>query len=70
MLSIDFIRKNADKVRYAIDQKRLSDVIDLDEILNLDESYRAQLRIVETKRSLRNQLSEGISQVEGKARRS
>ena len=69
MLSIDFIRKNAAKVRYSIDQKRLSDVIDLDEILNLEEFYRAQLRIVETKRSLRNQLSEGISQVEGKARR-
>jgi len=69
MLDIDFIRKNQDTVRYAIDQKHLGTIVDLDEILNLDESYRAQLQLVETKRSLRNQLSENIAQVEGRVRR-
>jgi len=68
MLDIVFIKENSDKVKYAIDQKHLSSVVDLDEILNLDESYKAQLQLVETKRSLRNQLSENISQVEEEAR--
>lgn len=69
MLDIDFIRKNTSQVKEAIVQKNLEGEVDVDEILKLDKLYREQLHLVETKRNLRNQLSEDIAQVKDESSR-
>ena len=63
MLDIKFIRENPDIVRKAVTDKQLTDTIDIDKLLEVDERYLNLLRKVETHRSLRNQLSEDISKV-------
>lgn len=63
MLDIDFIRNNPDEVKEAIKQKKLEKEVDIEELLKLDENYRDHLQLVETKRSLRNRLSEDIAQI-------
>jgi seryl-tRNA synthetase len=63
MLDIKFIRNNPDLVDYAIKQKKLEDSVDLSRVLELDSLYRDKLQQVETKRALRNALSEDISRI-------
>ncbi len=68
MLDIKFIRENPDIVKKAVEEKHLSQVVNIDEIINLDELYRNKLRIVEEHRALRNQLSDNISKVDEETR--
>jgi len=60
MLDINFIKENRDLVENAIINKNLSDSVNLEELLNLYETYLNTLRLVETKRSLRNKITQDI----------
>src|SRR5437660_4034046 len=55
MLSLDFIRKNADLVRRAGDLK--GEPAPVDEILELDREWREHLHAAETARAQQNDLS-------------
>jgi len=66
MLDIKYIRENPEEVKKAIKDKQLSGTIDLDELLQVDSSYRDVLHKVEVKRSLKNQLSADIPKVKEK----
>lgn len=63
MLDFNFIKDNKDLVRQAIEYKHLDKEIDLDKLFLLHENYINLLRMVETKRSLRNTLSSDIAKV-------
>src|SRR3972149_7189013 len=64
MLSIDFIRKNVDKVKEA--GKLKNRVVDIDELLRIDEEYKKLLITTETLRAERNKLAKlGTSLREG-----
>jgi seryl-tRNA synthetase len=58
MLDIQFIRQNADQVRAAITNKRLS--LDLDELLSADKERREATSALEQKRARKNELSAQI----------
>ena len=60
MLDINYIKENQELVKKAITNKNLSDSVNLDELLNLYETYLNTLRLVETKRSLRNKITQDI----------
>jgi len=59
MLSFDYIRENREAVKEGIAAKKSA--IDIDELLALDESYRALLGEVEGLRAQRNVLSDAIA---------
>ncbi len=63
MLDIKFIREFPEEVKTAVRNKQLTETIDIDQLLSLDKKYRDVLRLVEIKRSLKNQLSEDISKI-------
>jgi len=69
MLDIKYIRENADIVKKGVEDKQLQSTVDIDLLLKLDSEYRNLLRQVETKRSLKNQLSEDISKISDKSTR-
>lgn len=60
MLDINFIKENKELVEAAIKNKNLSDVVNLEEILSLHSIYLDTLRLVETKRALRNKITQDI----------
>jgi len=60
MLDINFIKENKELVATAIKNKNLSDSVSLDEVLRLYEDYVSTLRLVETKRALRNKITQDI----------
>lgn len=60
MLDINFIKENKDLVDAAIKNKNLSDSVNLEEMLRLYDTYLNTLRLVETKRSLRNKITQDI----------
>ncbi len=62
MLDIDFIRKNPEIVAQNIINRQVKDV-DFTAFLELDSRCRDALRLLETKRALRNSLSEAVSKV-------
>ena len=64
MLDIKFIKENTDLVKKAVNDKQLGKAVNIDKLLELDKKYLDMLRLVEAKRSLRNQLSEDISKVD------
>jgi len=68
MLDPKFVRENIDLVRKSLINKGIKDV-DLDKILELDSHRLDILRQLETKRALRNELSENISKLEGDERK-
>jgi seryl-tRNA synthetase len=68
MLDIKFIRENPDAVKKAVTAKHLSELVDVDKIVNLDKEYLNILRNVETYRNLRNEYSNDISRFLGKER--
>jgi len=55
MLDIQFIRQNADQVRAAIANKRLT--LDLDELLAADKERRETTTLLEHRRARKNELS-------------
>ena len=55
MLSLEFIRKNADVVRRAAELK--GETAPVDEILRLDETWRGHLHKAETTKAEQNELS-------------
>lgn len=61
MLDIDYIKKNAEKVKKAIKDKNLDNTVSIDHTLDLYNKYVDMLRKVEEARSRRNKLSETIS---------
>lgn len=62
MLDINFIKDNKNLVAEAIKNKNMDDTVDLDAILRLHGSYLDTLRLVETKRALRNKITQDIPQ--------
>ncbi len=66
MLDINFIRSNLDKVRHAIRAKRLEDIIDLTQLLELDGRKRDLTTIIDTLRQKRNQIASSIAKLSGK----
>jgi len=62
MLDLEFIRKNTDLVAQNIINRQVKGV-DFPAFLELDSRCRDALRLLETKRALRNSLSEAISKV-------
>ena len=56
MLSIDFIRDNADKVKEAAQNKNRE--VDIDKILELDEQRRELIQRIQKLREERNKLAE------------
>ncbi len=63
MLDINFIKQNKELVETAIKNKKYSDVVDLQKILDSHDAYVHILKKVETHRGLRNALSDSISKV-------
>jgi seryl-tRNA synthetase len=63
MLDINFIRNNADKVRQAIRSKRLDQILDLDQLLELDKRKRALTATVDSLRQNRNRIAESVPQL-------
>ncbi len=61
MLDINFIKDNKVWVSEAIKNKRLQQEVDVEELLNVYESYQNVLRLVETKRALRNKITQDIT---------
>ncbi|MBD3366002.1 serine--tRNA ligase [candidate division WWE3 bacterium] len=61
MLDISFIRENPEEVKQALYDRQVE--LDLDAFLNLDSRRRSSLQHLETKRALRNSLSEAIAEV-------
>jgi seryl-tRNA synthetase len=59
MLDIKFIRENLDLVKMAAKKKRMQ--VDLDELVKLDESRRALLQVIESKKSEQNAVSPKIA---------
>ncbi len=64
MLSLKFIRENADLVRQAVAKRR--DTAPIDEILSLDERRRSLLTEVEALKALRNKVSQQIGRMKEK----
>ncbi len=64
---MDFIRKNPDEVQKALDNRGVEGV-DLKRFLNLDSRRRDVLRLLETKRALRNSLSKAVAETSGSDR--
>ena len=60
MLDINFVKENKELVEKAIKNKNLSDLVNIDEVLRLHDSYLNTLRLVETKRALRNKITQDI----------
>lgn len=58
MLDIQFIRQNPDKVREAVQNKRLE--LDVDALLEADKKRRELLAVIEEKRGRKNQLAQLI----------
>ncbi|MFA6981694.1 MAG: serine--tRNA ligase [Patescibacteria group bacterium] len=68
MLDTKFIRENPEIVKKAVKDKQLAGTVDIDELLDVESRYLDLLRKVETKRALKNELSDGISKVAPEAR--
>ena len=64
MLDIKYIRENSGLVKKALKDKQLEGTVDIDKLLEIDTKYKNILQLVETKRALKNQLSEDISKFE------
>jgi len=60
MLDINFIKDNRKLVEAAIINKNMADTVDLESIIRLYDSYLDTLRLVETKRALRNKITQDI----------
>ena len=65
MLDIKFIRENTDKVKKAVEAKRLDSSL-VDKVLELDEAWKKILREVEALRSERNKAAEAKDIEKGK----
>jgi len=63
MLDINFIRENLGLLRETIKNKQLEGTVDVDKLIKVYDKYSDVLRQVETKRNLRNNLSDAISKV-------
>lgn len=63
MIDIKMLRENPDVFRESIKNRHMEKVANVDTVLELDQKYNDQLRLVETKRALKNQLSSDISKV-------
>ncbi|OGC38417.1 serine--tRNA ligase [candidate division WWE3 bacterium RBG_13_37_7] len=61
MLDINFIKDNKVWVAEAIKNKRLQQEVDVEELLSVYNSYQNILRLVETKRALRNKITQDIT---------
>ncbi len=59
MLSIDYIRKNPEKVKEAAKNKNRE--VDIDKILSLDDARRESLQLVQKLREERNSLAKNSS---------
>ncbi len=68
MLDIKYIRENAEVVKKAVVEKHLSQVVDVDRLLELDAKHISLLKQVEIHRGLKNKLSEDISKVDQETR--
>jgi len=58
MLDIKFIRENADIVKMAAQKKRIK--IDIDRLIQVDDTRRQLMQQLETRRAEQNKLSDGI----------
>ncbi|HOM77903.1 serine--tRNA ligase [Patescibacteria group bacterium] len=67
MLDPEFVRKNPELIRQNIINRGITD-LDFDAFLEVDSQARDALRLLETKRALRNSLSEAISKVSAEER--
>ncbi|RJR27462.1 serine--tRNA ligase [candidate division WWE3 bacterium] len=63
MLDIRYIKENKETVKKALHDKQLEGTVDIDELVNLHDTYSELLRKVELHRNLRNSLSKDISRV-------
>lgn len=63
MLDIKYIKENKEVVKKAVVDKQLSSSIDIDKLVELYDEYSSLLRVVETHRSLRNNISKDINKV-------
>ncbi len=63
MLDLNFIKENQNKVKTAIESRRLVHKVDVSKLLEKYDLYLDLLKKVETHRNLRNRLSEDISKV-------
>jgi seryl-tRNA synthetase len=68
MLDIKYIAQNADLVKKAVADKQLTGTIDIDLLLSIYNKYSELLKKVESLRSKRNDLSNGISGSQGTAK--
>jgi seryl-tRNA synthetase len=66
MLDIEFIRNNADKVRWAVEVKGFD--VDIDRLLELDEQRRKLIVATEQRREKQNKLSKEMPKLAGDAR--
>jgi seryl-tRNA synthetase len=60
MLDVNFIRNNTDKVRQAIRAKRLENLLDLDQLLELDKRKRALMETLGNLRQQRNKIADSM----------
>jgi len=66
MLDPKFIRENPELIKKALSDKQLAGSVDVDKLLEVDAKYLGILKKVETKRNLKNTLSDDISKVKEK----
>jgi len=69
MLDIKFIRENADRVKFAIKNKKVKDKVDVDQLLKMHDTLKAREQELVEKRTEQNEITSQIQKAKDAAAR-